>query len=102
MAIIETVKHTPLIDEGLKAARNPDATRELGRFIRSRNNLILLKSNIYEYNPVISYREKVTLAERGMYVAWRSLHQLGYPVLADTLLKIGDKPYEGVRKQDLH
>jgi len=98
---IETFKNTPLIDEGLKAARSPDATRELGRFIRSRNNLILLQANVYEYNPNLSYREKVTLAERGMYMAWRGLHQLGYPVLADTLLKIGDKPYEGVRKQDL-
>lgn len=94
---IETVRNTPLIDQGLQAAQNTDAMRELGRFIRSRNNLILLQANVYAYNPNLSFRERVTLAERGMYCAWRSLHQLGYPLLADTLLKNGD-PHERTGK----
>lgn len=99
---IEVTKSTPLIEEGLKVARNPDAVRELGRFIRSRNQSILLQANIYEYNPHLSFREKVVLAERGMFMAWRSLHQLGYPVLADTLLKIGEKKNEGTGEQNSH
>jgi len=91
MSVIEVVRDTEILVDYDKASDDKDASRNLGTMIRCHNQKIFLASNNYQYNPHLSYREKVALADRVMYCVWRGLCDSGYPAIANGLAKMGQK-----------